>query len=74
MMDPTREHKILRKSQKKFDRDPGNDETGIRGRKHKPQTESPNTSRPKKERQVKSKVKIMPIFFGTNGNFYKEFV
>jgi hypothetical protein len=38
-MDPTMEqHQILCKSQKKSDRDPGNVETSVQGRKHEPYT------------------------------------
>jgi hypothetical protein len=74
-MDLTKdEHKILRKSQKKCDRDPDNYQTSIQGRKHEPYTESQNSFRLKKARQVKSKVKSMLIILFNNGIVLKEFV
>jgi hypothetical protein len=74
-MDPTKEqHQIFRKSQEKCYGDPTNDWTSIRGRKHEPYRESPNSPRPIKARQVKGKVKsILIIFFELNGNVHKEF-
>jgi hypothetical protein len=75
-MDPTKEqHKMLFKSQKKCDRDPGNNQTSFRGRKHELITGSQKSPRPKKARQVKSKVKSMIIiFFDIKGIVHKEFV
>jgi hypothetical protein len=63
-MDSTKEQRhILYNSRKKCDGDPGNDLTSVRGRKHEPYTESPNSPRTKKARQVKSKIKSMLIIF-----------
>jgi hypothetical protein len=63
-MDPTVSvHQISCKSQKKRDRDTGNDYTSIQERKHEPYTGSRNSMRPKKARQVKSNVKSMLIIF-----------
>jgi hypothetical protein len=75
-MDPTKEqHHILFQSQKICDEDPGNDQTRFQGRKHELYTESPNSPRPKKARQVQSKVSsILIIFFDIKGIVYKEFV
>jgi hypothetical protein len=69
VMDPTNEqHQILCKSQKTCKGDPGNDWTSVRGRKHEPYIDSLNSPRPKRARQVKSKVSIMLIiFFGIKG-------
>jgi hypothetical protein len=65
---------ILWKSRKKCDEDPGIDLTSVRGRKHEPYMESPNSPRPKKVRQVKNKVKSMLIiFFDIKGIFHEEF-
>jgi hypothetical protein len=67
MMDPTKQqHQILCKSQKKYDGDPGNDQTSVLGRKHELHMESPNSPRPKKVRQLKNKVNSMPIIFFTS--------
>jgi hypothetical protein len=41
-------HQILCTYLRKYDRDPGNDQTSVQGRKHKPYMESPNTPTPKK--------------------------
>jgi hypothetical protein len=58
--DPTKEqHQILCKSKTKCD--PSNDWTSVRGRKQETYMESPKSPRPKKARQVKSKVKSMLI-------------
>jgi histone-lysine N-methyltransferase SETMAR len=47
----------------------------VRGRKCEQYTESPNSPSPRKERQVKSKVKsVLIIFFGVKGFDHKEFV
>jgi hypothetical protein len=46
MVPTTEQHKILSKSRKRCDEDPGND-TSVGGRKQAPYTESPNSSRPK---------------------------
>jgi hypothetical protein len=55
MMGPTKEqNQILCKCRKKCET-----ETIVRGRKHEPYTESPNSPRPKKERQVKSMLVIL---------------
>jgi hypothetical protein len=63
-MDPTKEqHYMLCKSRKKCDGDPGNDDTSVRGRKHKPYIESPNSPKPKKARQVKNNFESMLITF-----------
>jgi hypothetical protein len=51
------------------DRDPGNDQTSIQGRKHEPYTEIPNSVTQKKERQVKSRVKSISI--SSSGLFTK---
>jgi hypothetical protein len=68
-------HQILCKSRKECDGHPGSDQASVRGRKHERYTESPNLPRPRKERQVKSKVKSMLIiFFDIKGNVHKEFV
>jgi hypothetical protein len=59
----------------KCDGDSGNDKNCVRGGKHEPYTESPNSPRPKKARQVKSEVKRMIIiFFDIKGTVFKEFV
>jgi hypothetical protein len=69
------QNQMLCKSRKYCDGDPGNDSTSVRGRKHEPYTESPNSQRPKKARHVNSKVKSMLIiFFGIKRNIRKEFV
>jgi hypothetical protein len=75
-MDPTKEqHNILCKSREKCDGDFGNNRTSVWGKKHEPFTESPNSPRLKKARQVKSKVKSMLIiFFDIKGIVLKEFV
>jgi hypothetical protein len=63
-MNPTKEHhQILCNSRKECDEDPGSDQTSVQARKHKPYTESRNSPRPKKARQVKNKVKSMLIIF-----------
>jgi hypothetical protein len=47
-MDPIKElHHILCKSLKMCNGDPGNDKTSVRGRKHEPYTERPNSPRSK---------------------------
>jgi hypothetical protein len=57
-MDPTVSvHKVLCKSRKNSDKEPGNDQTGIRETKHEPRMESPNSPRQRKSSRVKSKVK-----------------
>jgi hypothetical protein len=59
----------------KCDGDPGNDQTSVRGRKYKQYKESQNSSRPKKVRQVKSKVKnMLIIFFDIKRIVHKECV
>jgi hypothetical protein len=59
-MDPTKDmHHVLCKC----DGDPGNDYTSVRGKKRDPYTESPNSLRQIKARQVKSKLKSMLIIF-----------
>jgi hypothetical protein len=72
-MDPTKEqHQILCKSRKKCDGDPEKDQTSVRGRKHEPHTERPDSPRPKEARQVKSEVKSMfIILFYIRGIVYK---
>jgi hypothetical protein len=47
----------------KYEGDPGNDQIGVQGRNHEPNTASPNSPRPKKARKVKSKVKSMFIIY-----------
>jgi hypothetical protein len=59
----TNVHQILWNSRKTCDGDLGNDYTGVRGRKHEPYTESPNSKRQKKAKQAKSKDKGMLIIF-----------
>jgi hypothetical protein len=55
----------------KCDRDPGNDQTSVQGRKHEPHTES----RPKKVRKAKNKVKSIPIIsIDIKGIVHKEFI
>jgi hypothetical protein len=75
-MDPTKEqHQILCKSLKKCDGDHGNDYINIWGRKYELYMESPNSLRPRKVRQVKSKFKsILIVFFDTKGIIHNEFV
>jgi hypothetical protein len=54
-MDPTKkQHQILCRSWKKWDGDPGNDWTSVRGRQHEAYRESSNSLRQRKARQVKS--------------------
>jgi hypothetical protein len=63
-MDPTKEqHPILCISRKKFDKNPGNDYTSVQGRNHELYKENSNSSRQKRARRVKSKVKSMLIIF-----------
>jgi hypothetical protein len=65
----------LFKSRKNCFGGPGNDYTSVRERKHEPYTESPNSPRQKKARQLKSKVKSMfIIFFHIESIVHKEFV
>jgi hypothetical protein len=66
-------HQLLCKSRKKCDRDPGNDRTSVRGRKHEPYTESPNSQRPKEMRQLKSKVKSMLKFSLKSGGLFTKY-
>jgi hypothetical protein len=75
-MYPTKEqHQILCKYREEYDEDPGKDQTSVRRRKHDPYTESPNSPRPIKVRQVKYKVKSMFIsFYNIKGNTHEEFV
>jgi hypothetical protein len=75
-MNPTKEqHQILRKSWEKCNGDTYNNYTSIRGRKHELYTKNPNSMRPKKARQVKSKVKSMLItFLNIKGIVHKEFI
>jgi hypothetical protein len=69
-----KQHRIVCKSQKKRNGDPGNVYIRVRERKGEPYTESPNSSRPKKVRQVKGKVKRMFIvLFTIKGIVHKEF-
>jgi hypothetical protein len=68
-MDTAKEqHKIVYKSWKTCDGDPGNDLTSVRGRKLEPCKESPNSLRPKKVRQVNSKVMLI-VFFDIKKSF-----
>jgi hypothetical protein len=75
-MDPTVSvHQILCRSRKKCNRDPGNNQKIVEGRKHEPYTGSPNSPRSKKARQVKSQVTSMVIiFFDIKRIVRKEFV
>jgi hypothetical protein len=74
-MDSAKEkHPILCNSRKKCDRDPGNDYTSVRGRNHEAYRENLNSPRPRKARQVKSKVRSMLIIFFDMGIAYKGFV
>jgi hypothetical protein len=75
-MDPTKgPSNFVQISGKRCGGDSANDFTSFRGRKYEPYTESPNSPRPKKARQVKSKVKSrLIIFFDIRGIVYKEFV
>jgi hypothetical protein len=62
-------------SWEKCDRSPDSDWTRVRGRKHEQYTESLNSPRPKKARQVKNKVKsIAHHFFDIKGIVHKEVV
>jgi hypothetical protein len=55
--------------------DPGNDYTSAQERKHEPYTESLNSPRSKKARQVKSNVKSMfVISVGIKGIVHKELI
>jgi hypothetical protein len=57
-MDPTKEeHPIVCRSREMCNGDHSNDCTRVWGRKHEPCTESPNWPRPKKAKQLKSKVR-----------------
>jgi hypothetical protein len=79
-MDPTKEqYQISCQSRKKCDEDPGNDKTSVRGRKHELYMRvwmaCSVQGSSKKVRQVKSKVKTMPItFFDIMGSVHKEFI
>jgi hypothetical protein len=75
-MDSTKElHQILCRSQKNCVAEPGNDEINVQGIKHEPYTKGPNSPRPKKVRQVKSKAKSMLItFYDIKGIVHKEFI
>jgi hypothetical protein len=79
MMDPTTSvHQILRKSQKKCDRDLKNDWTCVWGRKHGAThaclNGKPNSPSLKKARWAKSKTKSMSLNFSDiNRIVHKEF-
>jgi hypothetical protein len=58
-----------------LDGNSGNDWRSVQGRMHEPYTESPNSPRPKKTRQMKRKVKSMLIIFSDMEEIvHKEFV
>jgi hypothetical protein len=73
--DPTKEQHRFCANLGKSVTDPGNDYASVQGRKHEPYPESANSPRPKKARQVKSRVKSMLIIlFDIKGIVHKEFV
>jgi hypothetical protein len=74
-MDPTKEQpQILCKSQRRSDRDSGN-ENLVLGEENEPYMERLNSQTLKKARQVRSKIKSMLIiFFDIKGIVHKEFV
>jgi hypothetical protein len=69
------QRQILCRSRKKPNGDPGNDWTSIRGRRHEPYMENPNSPQTEKGRTSENNVNnILIIFFDVKEIVHKEFV